>query len=71
MDTPEIYYKVRIEKEGQEPHFEFMTITDITATSRELLKQLLDPRVADAKYVKVEGVFKPYQQWRRRQRGGK
>jgi len=44
MASPEIYYKVRIEAEGQETRFEF--ITRQQASTRGLLRQVLSGNVA-------------------------
>lgn len=60
MDASEIYYRVNTGSA-----FDFMTLTEINATSRDLLQQLLDPAVAEEKYVKVGDDVRPYDQWLR------
>ena len=65
METPEIYYKVRMEEEGQETRFEF--ITKEQARTRGLLQQVLGGDAAQ--YVKIGPAnYELLHQWKQRNR---
>jgi hypothetical protein len=65
-NTPELYWKVRIEQAGKPDRFEF--ITRETASARGLIAQVLSHGETSA-YVKIGPQnYEPYETWKKRQK---